>query len=95
MHNSHHLDVVMGNSDPRFLARFTNSGGNDRFATIEMPGGNALVAVFVAGVMSSQQQDVFPSKKQQMNGNGKRVPGHPLSLSSSTGGTQSLRRSQI
>ena len=62
------LDILFQDINPDFFFRLPDGGGNDFFAPVEVPGDNAVVAVFVAGVVAAQEEDFALLDDEQVDG---------------------------
>src|SRR5215207_2109340 len=53
-----------------FLLCFTGGRGHDRFVSVQMPGGDAILPIGVAGIEAARQQNLILTKEKQVNCDG-------------------------
>jgi len=68
VHHLDDLDILFLDIDPDLFFGLADSGGDNLLAPIEVAGDDAVIAVFVAGVVAPQEEDFTVSDEEEVDG---------------------------
>jgi hypothetical protein len=68
VHHLDNFDVLFTDIDPNFFPGLADGGGDNLLAPIEVPGDNAVIAVFVAGVVAAEEEDLIVLDEEEVDG---------------------------